>query len=50
MITKFLDDEDGITAIEYGLIISLIMLVCITSIYSVGQKLQATFVDVAAVL
>jgi pilus assembly protein Flp/PilA len=42
-IRRFLADEAGATAIEYGLIISLIAVVIITAVTSVGTNLRAKF-------
>ena len=40
MITKFLKDSKGATAIEYALIASLISVVAITGMKSVGNSIQ----------
>lgn len=42
-IQKFLRDEDGVTAIEYGLIAALIAVVIIAAVTVVGTQLKATF-------
>lgn len=50
VITKvrtFFGEKDGVTAIEYALIASLIAVVIILAVTSVGQKLVAIFTDVA---
>ncbi|HLH49200.1 MAG TPA: Flp family type IVb pilin [Roseiarcus sp.] len=47
-IKKFLSNEDGATAIEYGLIASLIAVVIIGAVSVVGTKLTATFNEVAS--
>jgi pilus assembly protein Flp/PilA len=44
----FAKDESGVTAIEYGLIASLIAVVIITAVTSVGTKLSTTFNIIAA--
>ena len=44
---KFFQEEEGATAIEYGLIASLIAVVLIAVIGLVGTNLQATFQSVA---
>jgi pilus assembly protein Flp/PilA len=44
---RFLRDEAGATAIEYGLIAALIAVVIITAVTSVGTNLSATFNTVA---
>ena len=40
---KFLKNESGATAIEYGLIAALIAVVIITAVTQVGTALSATF-------
>ena len=42
-IDKFARDEEGVTAIEYGLIAALIAVVIITAVTLVGNKLAAVF-------
>jgi pilus assembly protein Flp/PilA len=46
-VTKFLKDESGATAIEYGLIIALVAVVIITAVGAVGTKLETTFNEAA---
>ena len=48
LINKFLKDEDGATAIEYGLIAALIAVAIITAVRAVGTDLTSTFSNVAA--
>ena len=48
MIATFLFDEAGATAIEYGLIASLIAVVIIASLTALGLNLDTTFSAVAA--
>ena len=40
---RFLKDEDGVTAIEYGLIAALIAVVIIIAVTLVGTELKKTF-------
>ena len=47
-ITRFLRDESGATAIEYGLIAALIAVVIIGAVQLVGSNLNTTFSTVAA--
>jgi pilus assembly protein Flp/PilA len=47
MFKKFLSDDNGATAIEYGLIASLIAVVIIAAVTTVGTKLTNTFTEVA---
>ena len=49
-IQKFVRDEEGVTAIEYGLIAALIAVVIIIAVTSVGTKLNIIFTAVAAAL
>ena len=49
-INRFASDESGATAIEYGLIASLIAVVIIGSVTILGTKLTATFTAVSASL
>jgi pilus assembly protein Flp/PilA len=49
-LLRFLKDEDGVTAIEYGLIAALIAVGIIAAVTAVGIKLQATFNAVDAAL
>ncbi len=48
MMLKFFRDERGATAIEYALIASLIGLVIIGAVTSIGDALNGTFNDAAA--
>lgn len=50
MLKRFLKNEDGATAIEYGLIAALIGVAIIVAVGSVGTGLQGTFNQVAAKL
>lgn len=43
---RLLADEDGATAIEYGLMASLIFLAIITAVTALGTQLQIPFVNV----
>jgi pilus assembly protein Flp/PilA len=45
-ITRFVRDESGATAIEYGLIVALIAVVIITAVTTVGSNLQTSFTSV----
>ena len=42
-VTRFLKDESGATAIEYGLIAALISVVIIGAVTTIGTKLNGTF-------
>ena len=47
---RFLRDESGATAIEYGLIAALIAVVIITAVTTVGTNLRGKFSAVANAL
>jgi pilus assembly protein Flp/PilA len=47
-LQSFLRDDSGATAIEYGLIASLIAVTIIAAVSTVGNKLSTTFSEVAS--
>ena len=49
-IKNFMQEEDGVTAIEYGLIAALIAVVIIASVTSVGDELVLVFTEVQSEL
>ena len=49
-ITRLLRDDQGATAIEYGLIAALIAVAIITAVGTVGSNLTTTFNSVANAL
>lgn len=46
LINRFVRDEDGATAIEYGLIAALIAVAVITAVSSLGTNLKEGFAKV----
>lgn len=46
-LKKFLKSEDGPTAVEYAVMLALIVIVCLTAIQSVGTNAKTTFTNVA---
>lgn len=46
----FINDEEGVTAIEYGLIAALIAVVIIAAVTIVGTQLNTTFTTVGNTL
>jgi pilus assembly protein Flp/PilA len=46
LIKKFLTEEDGVTAIEYALIASLIAMAIIVTVGEAGQKVSGLFATV----
>lgn len=47
---RFLSDEEGVTAIEYALIASLIAVVIIAAVTTTGKRVCETFRSVASAL
>jgi pilus assembly protein Flp/PilA len=48
LITRFVNDDSGPSAIEYGLIAGLISIVAVAAMTLIGQNLQGTYNAVAA--
>jgi pilus assembly protein Flp/PilA len=46
-LVNFLKREDGPTAVEYAVMLALIIVVCITAITSLGTNANATFSSVS---
>jgi pilus assembly protein Flp/PilA len=42
-VRNFLVSEEGPTAVEYAVMLALIVIVCLTAITSVGTKTSSTF-------
>jgi pilus assembly protein Flp/PilA len=42
-VKKFLVSEDGPTAVEYAVMLALILVACITIISTLGQSISGTF-------
>ncbi len=47
-IHTFVRDDDGATMVEYGLIVSLIAVVCIVAVSLLGQNLSTIFTSVSS--
>jgi pilus assembly protein Flp/PilA len=47
LLQKFLIEEDGPTAVEYAVMLALIVVVCITAITTVGSNANKVFSNVA---
>jgi len=45
-IIKFLKDEEGATAIEYGLIAGLIAIAILAAVGGIGDRLAQVFADI----
>ena len=50
LVSRFVKDESGVTAIEYGLIAALLAVVIIVAVSAVGTNLSHTFSTVASSL
>ena len=46
-IKNFIAEEDGVTAIEYGLIAALIAAVIVVSVTSIGKNIATVFTNIA---
>ncbi len=42
-VVRFLKAEDGPTAVEYAVMLALIIVVCVAAVGTVGRKADATF-------
>jgi pilus assembly protein Flp/PilA len=49
-LRRFLVSEDGPTAVEYAVMLSLIVIVCLAAITSIGEKANTVFQNVASSL
>ena len=49
-IRRFLVSEDGPTAVEYAVMLALIVVVCLVAIGQIGTNANTTFSNVAASL
>ena len=50
LVSRFVKDQSGATAIEYGLIAGLISVVILTVLGSLGNKLNAKFTSISNAL
>lgn len=50
LVSRFMTDESGATAIEYGLIAAIVSVGIITALKSVGSSLNTTFNKVSTEL
>jgi pilus assembly protein Flp/PilA len=46
-VYRFLVSEDGPTAVEYAVMLALIIVVCLTAITAIGTRASSTFDAVA---
>ena len=46
-LRRFLTSEDGPTAVEYAVMLSLIVIMCLAAITSIGTNAKAVFTSIA---
>lgn len=46
-VKRFLQSEDGPTAVEYAIMLALIVIVCLTAIQAIGTNANSAFEDIA---
>ena len=49
-VKRFLVSEDGPTAVEYAVMLALIVIVCLTAIQAIGTNANTKFGEVGAAL
>lgn len=49
-IVAFLKEEDGPTAVEYAVMLALIVVVCLAAVGTIGTESQAKFEEVGAAI
>ncbi len=49
-VKRFLVSEDGPTAVEYAVMLALIVVVCLTAIQAIGTNAATTFTNVSGQL
>jgi len=42
-IRNFLKDEEGASAVEYGIMLALIIAICVAAIYGMGQSVKTSY-------
>ena len=46
-VQRFLKSEDGPTAVEYAIMLALIVIVCLTAIQAIGTNANSAFEEIA---
>jgi pilus assembly protein Flp/PilA len=46
VMQRFIQDEEGATLLEYGMLVLLIAVLCIAAIKSIGTKISAGFTTI----
>jgi pilus assembly protein Flp/PilA len=47
-LQRFVKSEEGPTAVEYAVMLAMIVIVCLAAISTVGTNAQTTFTNIAA--
>jgi pilus assembly protein Flp/PilA len=47
-IKRFMESEDGPTAVEYAVMLSLIIVICLGAVRTIGNNASSTFTGVAS--
>ena len=46
-VQRFLISEDGPTAVEYAVMLALIIIVCMTAVSAIGTNAKTTFTNIS---
>jgi len=46
LVTRFVKDDEGAALVEYGLLVGLIAVVCITAVTLLGNQINTVFTDI----
>lgn len=49
-LKRFIVSEDGPTAVEYAVMLALIIVVCLTAIQAIGTQANTTFTNVGTAI
>lgn len=49
-VQRFWESEDGPTAVEYAVVLALIVVTCLAAITSIGSRAKSTFTNVSTQL
>ena len=50
VVNQFLKNEEGPTAVEYAVMLALIIVVCVAAIQALGSNSNATFTQVSGAI
>ena len=46
LVTRFVKNDEGAALVEYGLLVGLIAVVCITAVTLLGNQINTVFTDI----